>query len=101
MGFRREGKSVIKSFRSKALKRLVEKGDRSKVNPEHVNKLVLIMNALSSAASLDDANFPGAQLHPLKGFGEGRYAISVSGNWRVTFRFENGHAEDVDYLDYH
>lgn len=46
-------------------------------------------------------NLPGFRLHPLKGREQGRYAVSVSRNWRVTFRFENGHAVDVDYLDYH
>lgn len=46
-------------------------------------------------------NLPGFRLHPLKGALEGYYAVSVSGNWRVIFRFEDGHARDVDYLDYH
>ena len=46
-------------------------------------------------------DIPGFQLHPLKGRMQGRYAVSVSSNWRVTFRFEDGHAADVDYLDYH
>ena len=46
-------------------------------------------------------NLPGFRLHELKGRQKGRYAVSVSGNWRVTFRFEDGSAVDVDYLDYH
>ena len=44
---------------------------------------------------------PGFRLHPLKGRPRGYHAVSVSGNWRVTFRFADGHAVDVDYLDYH
>ncbi len=44
---------------------------------------------------------PGFQLHRLKGGMTGRFAVSVSGNWRVTFRFEDGHAVEIDYLDYH
>jgi len=46
-------------------------------------------------------DIPGFRLHPLKGPMKGRYAVGVSANWRVTFRFEDGHAVDVDYLDYH
>ena len=46
-------------------------------------------------------NLPGFRLHMLKGRLKGHYAVSVSGNWRVTFRFEDGSAVDVDYLDYH
>ncbi len=46
-------------------------------------------------------NLPGFRLHALSGTYKGHYAVSVSGNWRVTFRFENEHAVDVDYTDYH
>jgi proteic killer suppression protein len=46
-------------------------------------------------------NIPGFRLHPLKGSLAGFWAVSVSGNWRVTFRFDNGHAADVDYMDCH
>ena len=46
-------------------------------------------------------DLPGFRLHPLKGRMKGHHAVSVSGNWRVIFRFENGHAVDADYLDYH
>jgi proteic killer suppression protein len=46
-------------------------------------------------------NIPGFRPHPLKGNLAGLSAVSVSGNWRVTFRFDNGHAIDVDYIDYH
>lgn len=46
-------------------------------------------------------NLPGFRLHPLKGDLAGYWAVSVSGNWRVIFRFEEGHAAEVDLLDYH
>ena len=46
-------------------------------------------------------NLPGFRLHPLKGDLKGHWAVSISGNWRVTFRFAEGHAEDVAYVDYH
>ncbi len=46
-------------------------------------------------------DLPGFRLHPLKGGLKGRFAVAVSDNWRVTFRFEDGHAVEIDYLDYH
>jgi proteic killer suppression protein len=49
----------------------------------------------------DDMDLPGFRLHPLRGELAGHWAVSVSGNWRVMFRFENGNVVDVDYADYH
>jgi proteic killer suppression protein len=46
-------------------------------------------------------NLPGLRVHPLKGRSKGVWAVDVSGNWRVVFRFEGKHAVDVDYVDYH
>ena len=51
--------------------------------------------------NIRDMNFPGSNLHKLSGDREGFWSVSVSGNWRVIFRFEDGDAYDVDYLDYH
>jgi len=67
----------------------------------HLEKLRDILAVLDRSRSPDDMDLPGFRLHPLKGALKGQFAVSVSGNWRVTFRFENGHAVDVDYLDYH
>ena len=59
------------------------------------------LSALDRSDGSEGMDLPGFRLHPLKGRMKGHYAVSVSGNWRVTFRFEDGHAVDVDYLDYH
>ena len=67
----------------------------------HVPKLLRILTALDRSAGPDGMDIPGFRLHPLRGRLLGRYAVSVSGNWRVTFRFEDGNVVDVDYLDYH
>ena len=48
-----------------------------------------------------DVDLPGFRLHPLKVELKGHYAVTVSGNWRLTFRFEDGHVADVDTIDYH
>ena len=54
-----------------------------------------------SAVKIGDMDVPGWQLHELKGKDKGTWAVSVNGNWRVTFEFKNGDAFVVDYKDYH
>jgi toxin HigB-1 len=72
-----------------------------RVAPQHVNKLRDILAVLDRSPIPRDMDLPGFRLHPLMGDRQGRYAVSVSGNWRVTFSFEKGHAVDVNYEDYH
>ncbi|MEM6430897.1 MAG: type II toxin-antitoxin system RelE/ParE family toxin [Deinococcota bacterium] len=92
---------MIQSFRHKGLRRYFETGSTSKIQPNHARKLKLILTLLSTAKQLNDMNFPGSDFHALKGEFADFHAVSVSGNWRVVFRFEDGDAFDVDYLDYH
>jgi len=61
----------------------------------------MILAALDSSHEIDDMNVPGFKLHPLKGKLKGVWSVSVSGNWRITFKFENGNAHLVNYEDYH
>ncbi len=75
--------------------------DPSGVNPEHASKLRNIVARLDAARTVADMDLPGFRLHPLKGELKGFHAVTVRANWRVIFRFEDGHAEDVDYVDYH
>lgn len=72
-----------------------------RVAPEHVRKLRRILSLLDLCKAPSDMGLPGFRLHALADDMRGHYAVTVSGNWRVTFRFENGHVYDVDYLDYH
>jgi proteic killer suppression protein len=92
---------VIRSFGHKALRLLFETGSVRGVQPAHAQKLCDILDLLNAAAKPSDMEFPGSFLHPLKGKLKGRWAVRVSGNWRVVFRFEGGNAFDVDYVDYH
>ena len=71
------------------------------VAPEHVRKLTDLLAVLDRSRRPHDVDLPGFRLHPLKGELKCRYAVTVSGNWRLTFRFADGHAADVDYVDYH
>ena len=92
---------MIKNFKHKGLEKLYTTGSKQGVKPEHVSRLRLILARLDASSVPEDMNLPGLGLHPLKGSLKTFWSVSVSGNWRVIFRFENGNATDVDYLDYH
>ena len=92
---------MICNFRHKGLKRLFEKGDRSKLPPEMVDRIEEILFYLDTARSLDNINRPSFRLHPLKGDRQGFWAVDVQANWRIVFRFEDGDALDVEFVDYH
>ena len=92
---------MIASFRHRGLKAFYEARTARRVAPEHVEKLRDILAALDLSRGPEGMDLPGFRLHALKGRLKGHYAVSVSGNWRVTFRFEDGAAADVDYMDYH
>lgn len=78
---------------------LYERGDRSRLNPKHTDRIELILADLDAAKTLKHLNRPGYRLHELKGDLRGFYAIDVSGNWRITFRFEDGDIFDVIYVE--
>jgi proteic killer suppression protein len=92
---------MIKSFRHKGLRRFFESGSTAGIQAAHARKLRLELTALETAATIQDMGIPGFGLHPLKGDRKGQWAISVSGNWRITFEFRDGHASLLDYEDYH
>ena len=92
---------MLKSFRHKGLKLLFEAGDRRKVLPGHADRIERILARLDEATLPEHMRLPGFRLHPLKGGLAGFWAVSVSGNWRLIFRFEGTDAVDVDLIDYH
>ena len=92
---------MIVSFRHRGLKALYEGRTTRRVAPEHVRKLTDILAALDRSSGPGGMDLPGFRLHPLSGQTNGYFAVFVSANWRVTFRFEEGSALEVDYVDYH
>jgi len=92
---------MIQSIRHKGLRRLHEEDDSRGVLGEHVEKLRDILARLDAAATAADMDLPGFRLHALKGDRKGFWAVTVRANWRLTFRFADGDAVDVDYVDYH
>src|ERR1017187_8745550 len=94
-------KHVIRSFRHKGLKQMFEKGQARLIDPSLRDRVANILAVLDAAASALDLVGPGRRLHELQGDQEGVWSVTVSGNWRITFRFTDGNAHDVDLFDYH
>lgn len=92
---------MIRSFAHKGLERFFRTGSKSGIQAKHAKRLRLILSNLDQAESPDDMALPGLALHGLSGPRKGSWAVKVSGNWRVTFRFEDRDADKVDYEDYH
>jgi proteic killer suppression protein len=92
---------MIKSFAHKDLERLFTSGTAAGVQAMHVQRLRLILALLNDAVTINDMDAPGLRLHHLKGDLKEFWSVTVQANWRVTFRFEDGNAHVVDYLDYH
>jgi proteic killer suppression protein len=92
---------LILSFRHKGLARLFRNAERKGLSAELVPKLERILARLDVANRIEVMDLPGLKLHPLKGVLKGYWAVWVSGNWRITFRFDGVNVVDVDLIDYH
>jgi proteic killer suppression protein len=92
---------MIQRFRHKGLERLFASGDTRGVPSQHAKRLRRMLLTLATSKTPQGVNLPGYGLHPLKGDLKGFWAVSVSGNWRLIFRFEGEDATDVNLVDYH
>ena len=92
---------MIKSFAHKGLEDFFHDGATKGIQAKHAARLQYILDLLDYAGAVEDMNFSGSGLHQLKGNLKGVWSVRVSGNWRLTFRFEGGDAYVVDYQDYH
>ena len=92
---------MIRAFKHKGLERLFLKGLKAGIQAQHAERLELILGRLNVSVDPEDMILPGLMPHPLTGNRKGTWAVKVSGNWRVTFSFIEGHAANVDYEDYH
>lgn len=92
---------MIKSFTHKGLKRFHYDGTKKSIQPKHAVRIADILDVLEAATITKDINQPGYDLHLLEPKKEGRWAVKVSENWRITFKFEDGDAYGVNYEDYH
>lgn len=92
---------MIRSFKHKGIERFFRDGERGGIDSSHAVRLARILDRLDASMTPHDMNLPGFKLHELKGKDKGAWSVSVSGNWRVVFKFEGNDAIQVDYLDYH
>jgi len=92
---------MIKSFQHKGLEAFFRTGNKARIQAHHAGRLRTMLFALDSAVKPTDMNAPGWRLHALTGKLKGYWSVSVSGNWRLIFRFQGPDAELVDYLDDH
>jgi len=92
---------MIRSFRHKGLALYFGKSDSRKLPADRVARIGRLLDLLDSSVRPEDMNLPGFGWHPLKGSRKGTYAVEVSGNWRLTFRFDGADATDVGLEDYH
>lgn len=92
---------MIRTFKHKGLQRYFESGTKFGIRPEQADRLRVILGRLHASTSPKDMDLPGLRLHELKGARKGTWSVTVSGNWRVTFRLEGKDAVDVNYEDYH
>lgn len=92
---------MIKTWKHKGLKLFYETGRKSGIQAKHADKIHDILQALDAAVSPEQMDFPGLNLHELKGRRKGIYSVTVNGNWRITFSFTGRDATIVNYEDYH
>ncbi len=92
---------MIKSFKHKGLEKLFFEGSAKGIQPKHKTKIEDILDLIDSMIQIQDVNFPGSRLHKVEPKKENIWSVTVSGNWRVTFKFIDGDTYEVNYTDYH
>ncbi|MHA1565507.1 MAG: type II toxin-antitoxin system RelE/ParE family toxin [Alphaproteobacteria bacterium] len=92
---------MIGSFRHRGLKRLHQRNDASRLPSNMVTRIEKILSVIDTANSIEEINLPSFRLHRLSGDRKGLWAVTVRANWRITFRFDNGQADDINFVDYH
>lgn len=92
---------MIISFKHKGLKDFFETGSTAGIQVKHANKLNILLTTLNIASEVSEMDMPGWNLHKLQGDLSEHWSVKVNANWRLTFKFQNGNAEIVNYQDYH
>ncbi|WP_044000282.1 type II toxin-antitoxin system RelE/ParE family toxin [Hymenobacter swuensis] len=92
---------MIQSVKGKALKLYYYKNDTSKLTADHIPRINSILSQLNAATMSEQMNMPDSDYHRLKGKLKNFYSVKVKANWKIIFRFKDGNAFDVKYIDYH
>ncbi len=92
---------MLRTFRHRGLKRLFQRDDASGVSADQLTRIEDVLAHLDVAMRPTDLDLPGYRLHRLRGQRKGFWSVTISGNWRIIFRVEDGDVYDVDLVDYH
>ncbi len=92
---------MIKNFKHKGLEQFFTKDIRKLLDRKDLSRIARILDRLDTAILVNDMNIPGWDLHELKGARISVWSVAVRKNWKISFRFENGNAHDVNFEDYH
>ena len=92
---------MIKHFQHKGLERFFRRGETKGIKAQHQQRIQRILDLLDDASEPQELAIPGMFLHPLKGERKGQWAMTVSGNWRITFAFDGEDVIVVNLEDYH
>ena len=92
---------MINNFKHRGLERFFKRSDYRGIPAQYAPRTERMLDRLDAAVRPEDMNLPGYRFHPLKGGRKGEYAVSVSGNWRITFGFDGEKAINVNLEDYH
>ena len=92
---------MIRTFKHKGLERFFKKGDHRGIIAKTEARTERMIDRLDAAVKPEDMNIPGYKFHQLVGTRKGTYAVTVTGNWRITFQFDGEDAIDVYLEDYH
>lgn len=88
--------NMIKSFKHKGLKEFFLRGTPRGIKPEYAKRIKKILMYLHAAIRVENMDISGLRLHQHKGSQKGIWSVDVSGSYRILFRFEDGHAHDVN-----
>ena len=92
---------MIIMFNHKGLEGFFVKGSYKAIPAQYAARIERVLDRLDAIVVPEDMNLPGYKFHELKGKRKGVYSVSVSGNWRITFRFDGDNVIEVDLEDYH
>ena len=92
---------MIATFKHKGLELFFTKGSLKAIPAQYSSRLERMLDRLDASKEAEDMNLPGYKFHALKGVREGEFAVSVTGNWRITFQFNGEDAINVNLEDYH
>lgn len=92
---------MIKSWKHKGLQKFYETGNRAGIQAAHARRIEERLKAIDRARNIEELSMPAYRLHKLIGDRSDIWSITVTGNWRITFYFEDGDAYILNYEDYH